>query len=295
MQRALSTHLFVQQRLNTVMLDQIWDAGIPLVEIFCAKQHIDYNNKAQISELGYWFRNSPLQLHALHSPMYRDDVWGRTGPDSVITITEPVKAKRIQMVDEIKRALEIAETIPCRFLIQHIGVRGEEFSERAVDSAFTALEEIILFARHRGVNVLVENIPNELSSAERLLTFLELTHLDVGFCFDSGHANMHEGVGNAYQLMKDRIRSTHLHDNNGVDDSHLFPLEQATGTPGGTALEGAAGTIDWTATMQLLRSREDQYPLLLELREAPDMHRPLDVVRQVFDRLENLRAPEHES
>ena len=74
MQRALSTHLLVNHRLTTVWLDRIWDAGIPLVEIFCARQHLDYHNRAQIAELGYWFRDSELKLHSLHSPMYNDDV-----------------------------------------------------------------------------------------------------------------------------------------------------------------------------------------------------------------------------
>src|SRR5215467_13946535 len=121
----LSTHLFVNHRLTTVWLDRVWHAGIPLVEIFCARQHLDYRNRAQVAELGYWFRDSELKLHSLHAPMYTDEFWGRSGPDAVIDITEPVKTKRPQMVDEIKRALEIAETIPCRYLIQHIGVRTQ--------------------------------------------------------------------------------------------------------------------------------------------------------------------------
>ncbi len=79
--------------------------------------------------------------------MYNDEIWGRSGPHSVITITEPVKSKRLPMVEEIKRALEIAEVIPFRYLIQHIGVSGEEFDMRKVDAAFTALEELSLFAR----------------------------------------------------------------------------------------------------------------------------------------------------
>jgi UDP-N-acetylmuramoyl-tripeptide--D-alanyl-D-alanine ligase len=65
---------------------------------------------------------------------------------------------------------------------------------------------------------------------------------------------MNEGVETAYRLLKGRIRSTHVHDNNGQDDKHLFPL----------VAEG--GTVDWKRTMALLRSRPDQYPLLLELR-----------------------------
>ncbi len=272
MVHGLSTHLFANHRLTTVWLDRIWHAGIPIVEIFCARQHFDYRNRAQVSELGHWFRDSELKLHSIHSPMYTDDVWGRSGPDAVINITEPVKIKRNAMVDEIKRALEVAETVPFRYLIQHIGAGEEEYDERRIDSAFTSLEEISLFARQRGVEVLLENIPNALSSAERLLMFLETTHLDLNFCFDTGHANMNEGVDTALRLMSPRLRSTHVHDNNGREDSHLFPLNSQ------------GGTIDWNRTMDSLRALD--VPLMLELREVAGMEHPLDAVRESFDRLE---------
>ena len=162
------------------------------------------------------------------------------------------------MVDEIKRAIEVAEVIPFRYLIQHIGVGGEEFDLRKFDAAFSALEELSIFARQRGVNILLENIPNELSSAERLLQFEELTHLGLDYVFDTGHAHMNEGVETAFNLLKDRIRSTHVHDNDGKSDTPSFPLV------------GEGGTIDWRNTMQLLRSRGDQFPLLLELKERPE-------------------------
>src|SRR5437899_455341 len=167
MKRALSTHLFVNHRLTVALLDRIQHAGIPAVEIFCARQHLDYRDKAQIAELGHWFRDSRLKLHSLHSPMYNDEIWGRSGPHAVITITEQVKGRRLEMVDEIKRALEVAETIPFKYLIQHMGVGGEEFDMRKFDAAFSALEELSIFAHQRGVELLLENIPNELSSAER--------------------------------------------------------------------------------------------------------------------------------
>jgi sugar phosphate isomerase/epimerase len=270
----LSTHLFVNHRLTVALLSRIQQAGINGVEIFCARQHLDYRDKAQITELGHWFRDSGLQLHSLHSPMYNDTIWGRSGPHAVVTLTEPVKSKRLPMVEEIKRALEIAEIIPFKYLIQHIGVSGEEYDMYKVDAAFSALEELSLFARTRGVEVLLENIPNELSSAERLLHFEELTHVGLNYCLDTGHANMKEGVAVAFELMKNKIRSTHVHDNNGTDDVHLFPLHH----------EG--GTVDWKAAMGLLRSRENQYPLLLELKEKPDIANPLEVVLEVFDKLE---------
>ena len=274
--RALSTHLFVNHRLTTVWLDRIWDAGIPLVEIFCARQHLDYRDRAQIAELGHWFRDSELKLHSLHSPMYTDDVWGRSGPDSVLNITEQVRFKRHQVVEEIKRALEIAEVVPFRYFIQHLGVGGEEYDERKVDAGFSALEEINLFARHRGVEVLLENTPNALASAERLLMFFDLTHMDLNVCLDTGHANMNEGVETACRLLHGRIRSTHVHDNNGQEDEHLFPL----------LAEG--GTIDWRRAMKALPTMDGEIPLLLELREVPEMAHPLDHVKLVFERLENL-------
>ncbi len=274
MRHVLSTHLFVNHRLTVAQLDKIQRAGIPAVEIFCARQHLDYRDRAQITELGHWFHDADLQLHSLHAPMYNDDMWGRSGPHAVITITEPVKGRRLEMVDEIKRALEIAETIPFKYLVQHIGVTGEEFSERAVDAAFSALEQISLFARQRGVEVLLENIPNGLSTAEHLMLFLELTHLDLNFVFDVGHANLGEGVEAAYHVMKERIRSTHIHDNDGKADMHLLPLA------------GEGGTIDWKKSMDLLRTRADQYPLLLELKEGPEC--TLATAAEVFDRLEDL-------
>src|SRR5579885_2865745 len=125
MQHVISTHVFVQHRLTVALLDRIVKAGFTQIEIFCARQHIDYRNRAQVEELAHWFRDSELKVHSLHSPMYTDTIWGRSGPHAVISITESNKAKRIAATDEIKRALEIAEMIPFRYLIQHIGVGGE--------------------------------------------------------------------------------------------------------------------------------------------------------------------------
>jgi len=275
MNHYLSTHVFVNHRLTVALLTKIQQAGISAVEIFCARQHLDYRDKAQIAELGHWFKDSDLKLHSLHSPMYNDEIWGRSGPHAVITITEPVKGPRLHMIDEIKRAIEIAEVVPFKYLIQHMGVSGEEFDMRKVDAAFSALEELSIFARQRGVQILLENIPNELSSAERLLQFEELTHIGLDYVLDVGHANMNEGVEAAFNLMKDKIRSTHIHDNNGKEDIHLFPFLS----------EG--GTINWKKTMELLNSKGDQYPLLLELKEKPEITNPLEAVLEIFDRLEN--------
>jgi len=271
--------MFANHRLTVALLDRIMRAGIPAVEIFCARQHLDYRNRAQITELGHWFQDSELKVHAVHAPMHTDEIWGRSGPHALLTITETSKGKRNAMVDEIKRVLEIAEYVPFQYLVQHIGMNEEMYDDRKVEAAFTALDELMLFARQRGVEILIENIPNALSSADGLRRFEDMTHLKLHYVFDVGHAHIGEGVGPTFDLMKERIRSTHIHDNDGKTDQHLFPFAEG-------------GTVNWPETMTLLRSRHDQYPLLLELREVPGMTNPLDKVREIFDRLEEIEAEE---
>lgn len=278
MLRVLSTHLFVNHRLTVATLNRIQSAGIPAVEIFCARQHLDYRDKSQITELGHWFRDSDLKLHSIHLPMYDDEYWGRTGPHSILNISARAKVDRIKTVDEIKRALEIAELIPMNYAVQHLGAPEQEFSDWAIEAAFSSLDELRSFGKQRGVEVLLENIPNGLSSAERLLYFLGVTHLDMGFVFDIGHANIMQGVEHEFDLMKERIRSTHVHDNNGKEDKHLFPMASED------------GTVDWRKTMGLLRKRAGQFPLLLELKEVSGMDHPLDEVNRVFDQLEGLQC-----
>src|SRR6185437_14803214 len=275
MDRVLSSHVIVNHRLTTSWLGKVERARINGVEIFCAKQHLDWRNSSQVTELGHWFRDSELRLHSLHSPMYTDERWGKSGPDTHINITEHKKADRIKWVDEIKRAIEIAEVVPFRYLVQHLGVNDQEFSERTVDAAFSSLDELGVFARQRGVEILLENIRNDLASAQRLQLFNELTHLNMNYVFDAGHAHIVESVESQFELMAPRIRSLHLHDNDGTNDRHYYP--QSNG-----------GTIDWKRTMELLKSRPGQYPLLLELREVPEMEHPIEEAVKVIDNLEAL-------
>lgn len=272
MQIALSTHLLVNHRLTVASLERIRKSGFPQIEIFCARQHFDYHNKEQIVELGHWFRDSDVKLHSLHSPMYDDEVWGRSGPQSHLNIMEPVKARRMATVEEIKRALDVADDIPFRYLIQHLGAGEEEIDEERMDAALNSLEELRLYAGQRGVSLLLENIPNCYSSAERLKYFLSTTHLKLGYCFDIGHANLTGHLEQEFNSMAERICSTHIHDNDGVSDSHLFPLE-------------GKGSIDWGAAMKMLASRPEQYPLLLELKEQREIEHPLEAAKRTADKL----------
>ena len=251
MLKAMSTYVYVRERLHPGLLDALVRGGAESIEIFAARGHFDYANRRQhVVEIANWFKSAGKTLNSVHAPMFSDYEWGRTG-NPPLNIASPDRSHRIEAMDEIKRAIEIAEHIPFRFLIQHVGNGGEEFDEKKLDAAMTSVEHLKAFAKPLGVTVLLENIPNELSTPERLVEFIHLAHFeDVGFCFDIGHAHIMDGVKQSFDLMRKNIRSTHIHDNNKDRDAHLWPGE---------------GSIDWTEAMQLLRTAPHVPALLMEI------------------------------
>ena len=252
MLKAISTHVYVRERLRGGLLDGLLHAGAEAIEIFGARGHFDYaNRRSHVKEIGDWFREKAIPLHSIHSPMYSEYEWGRRGSPPV-NIAALDKRARIEAMDEIKRAIELAEQIPFRFLVQHIGTSGEDWDPKKAEAAMTSIEHLKAFAKPLGVTVLLENIPNELSTPDRLVELIHNAHFDdVGVCFDTGHAHIMGGVAQALALLKPLIRSTHVHDNAGLSDDHLWPGD---------------GTVDWEDTMNLLRSAPQVPPLLLEIK-----------------------------
>jgi sugar phosphate isomerase/epimerase len=180
-------------------------------------------------------------------------------------------ATRIEAMDEIKRALEIAEQIPFRFLIQHIGVPRESFDEKKFEAALTSIEHLRAFAKPLGVRILLENIPNELAVPDKLVEFIQISHFeDVGVCFDVGHAHLTSDIPQAFEILKSHIRSTHIHDNAKDRDSHLWP---------------GKGNINWKETMELLRNAPHTPPLLLEIEGDEKVNIP-DGMSEAFRKLE---------
>ena len=271
MQKAVSTYLFVRERLHPGILDSLVRSGVQAVEIFAARQHLDYANRKQhVKEIAEWFRGSGVPLNSVHSPLYADYEWGRAGSPP-LNVASTDRASRIEAMDEIKRALEIAEQIPFRFLIQHLGTPNESFDEKKFEAAMTSIEHLRAFAKPLGVRILLENIPNELSTPDRLVEMIHLAHFDdVAVCFDFGHAHMMGSVSEAFEILRKHIRSTHVHDNDKLKDSHLWPGQ---------------GTIDWKEAIELLRSAPQKPPLLLELGEDEKVN-PLEKLGETFDKLE---------
>lgn len=276
----VSTQLFRFQRLGAAQLDLLQAAGAAGVELFCGRMSFDYHNRSQAEELGNWFAGNPLRLHSLHSPIYADERDGRTG-EMPINIADLDPRQRVSALDEVERVIEFSERASFPLLIQHLGPPRTEWNERMADHALSSLERIRLLAKQAGITVLVENIPNGLGEPQRLLPFLEASHLeDVGVCFDTGHAHLAEhlfgggGVGPSWEALRTRVRSTHIHDNHGTQDEHLWPGD---------------GTIAWA---EWLRQVPASVPLVLEVGDLPG-HQGLDLKQKLqacFRQLESWRG-----
>jgi sugar phosphate isomerase/epimerase len=273
--QAMSTYVYVKERLHAGLLDTLLKGGAQAVEIFGARNHFDYaNRRSHVKEVADWFRDAGIPMNSLHSPMFSDYEWGRSGSPPV-NIASTDKRHRIDAMDEIKRAIEVAEVLPFRFLIQHVGLGNEEFDTQKFESAMTSVEHLRAFAKPLGVTLLLENIPNELSTPERLLELIQTAHFDdVGICFDVGHAHIMSSVAEAFSTLKNHIRSTHVHDNAKDRDAHLWPGE---------------GSIDWTETMSLLRNAPQVPPLLMEI-EGEEKADVREAMQKTFRKLQEELA-----
>lgn len=271
MQRVFSTYRYIRHALEPLLLAQIAQAGIPAIEVFCSAGHFSYASQQNVRDLALALEENHLSLHSLHSPTERDAAFGRSGvPNS---ISEPERVRRIEAVDEVKRALEVAERIPFKYLIQHMGQSRDAADARHFDAAFNSLEHLAIFAKHRGVTIALENTPDELGAPESLLQFLKETHLnDLKLCLDVGHAHIETKVETAFEVMRERIVTTHIHDNHGEKDEHLVPYD---------------GSIDWDALLGMIAGAPQDLPIVMELKEAANGEPSLDQVRAAFDKIED--------
>jgi sugar phosphate isomerase/epimerase len=241
----------LKHRLHPGLLELAARSGAQAVEIFAARQHFDYTDHEYVSELAEWFRSNPLEPFSMHAPLYADREMGRGGSPG-LNVLHPEKARRIDAMDEIKRALEAAEQIHFKNLIMHLGERDDGWSPRTIEYAQTALEHLSAFAHPLGVRLLIENLLNEATTPAHLATILESGHLDniVGVCLDLGHAHLTVGTAEAIATLGKRIVSVHVHDNHATKDEHLWPGD---------------GTIDWTATVQALKALPAPPAAVLEI------------------------------
>src|SRR5271154_3702987 len=267
MQPALSTHVFLQQRPPPALLDALHKSGAQSIELFAARHHFDYTDRAAVRDIATWFRDSGV-ASTLHQPLFlsdRSDAQRSRHVAPNLNLIDPEKSHRITAMDEVKRALESAEQIPISACVLHLGYKDDPWNTRALENSLTAIEHLKAFAHPLGVRILIENLQNDITSPEHILEILRAGHFDrVGVCLDIGHAHLaapekNIAIDEAFELLKPRIAQLHLHDNQGAKDDPLWP---------------GTGTIDWANVARHIATLPAATPGILEiaygLEETPD-------------------------
>ena len=252
-QSAISTHLYHDQRLTRDHVREIAAHGFAAVELFATRTHFDYHDTAAIGTFAEWLEETGLVLHSVHAPISEGLTGTRWGP--MLTNATTDEAARERAVAESRAALAIAERIPYRFLVTHLGIPDAQkpsANDNHQESARRSIIELQAVAQSLGVRLALEVIPNRLSSAETLVDFIEneLDLPDIGICMDFGHGFLMGDLVDAIETASGYLITTHIHDNHGKADEHLVPFE---------------GGIDWPSALMAAQKIGYDGALMLEV------------------------------
>lgn len=274
MKFGISTHLYHDQRLSREHLGQVASYGFEAIELFATKSHFDYTDPAAIASLGRWLHETGLTLHSIHAPIW-DVFEGKTG--STYSTAAADATKRQAAVREAESALAVARTIPTAFMVVHLGTPRAQDGDNSRSAASRSLEEICQLAEPLGVRIAAEVIPNDLSSAQALVTMLErdFEGSSVGICLDFGHAHLLGDVADAIETAAEHLITTHVHDNRRRADDHLVPYQ---------------GTIDWPTALLMMQKIGYEGTYLMELAGNGSPAAVLERAQQARQRFERALA-----
>ena len=283
MQPGISTHVLLQQRLHPGHLDAFARAGARHIELFAARHHFDYTDRSAIREIANWFRANDV-IPSLHQPLYTEARWSRHVAPTLNLIAGD-KSRRIYAMDEVKRALETAEQIPLTTVVLHLGLLHDPWTPHSLEHSLTAIEHLKAFASPLGIRLLLENLHNEVTAPDHLLEIVRVGHFEtVGACFNIAHAHLSpeqstDGILPGLELLKPRIATLHLSDNDGRLDQHLWP--------GSVEKNG----IDFPKIVPSMGTLPPKTPWILEI--AHDTNEDLDAITRHFTQtLDNFRRLE---
>jgi sugar phosphate isomerase/epimerase len=197
----------------------------------------------------------------------------------------------------VKKHLVLIEKLSGEFGVKtytmHIGwlpdgMTREEYMEQVI----RGLEVLVPAAEKNGVTIALENAFSPISGVEALTKYVKhFSSPKLGVCLDVGHANISYRTANKTEEMikldtiqrmndeflfcdgrmeeslKPYIVVAHLHDNDGLSDTHDMPL---------------TGTVNWREVLGIL----DGAPRLVSIEdEASPRGMTPEAVCEVYDRL----------
>lgn len=182
-----------------------------------------------------------------------------------------------------EKMLAVCQYLGCPMLVVHPITRADYELEKKM--SLDMYRKLIPAAKKCGVTVCLENlfyfkgghaIRRACSDMNEACWYIDTLNAEAGeeifgFCYDVGHANV---VGNRIEadlkLLGKRLKTLHIHDNDGRVDKHMLPFTQTDAK--------YAPTTDWEGFLRGLKAIEYEGPLNFETF-ASVMTMPLPMVR----------------
>jgi sugar phosphate isomerase/epimerase len=221
--------------------------------------------RARVSDLG-------LKIHSAHG------CWGG----------QSIRAQRVDLgsndhrtwtesVDDLERCVDWLEAAGGTCLVIHPGGLSEPVDVASRRDMLTCA--LCLLADHAsgtGVTICVENMPPGVYPGSRMIELREIIDQidrpEIAIALDTGHARISNSAPLETLEAGKRLRTTHVHDNDGRQDTHLPP---------------GSGTIDWGEWVEALDAIDYRGPIMLEcikhLRDRPESLTP-----ELIERLRRL-------
>jgi sugar phosphate isomerase/epimerase len=204
-----------------------------------------------------------LSIHSAHG------CWGaRTIRAQRVDLGSLDPSTHRESIDDLKGCVDWLAEAGGRYLVVHPG--GLSLAEDRLDRRkmlACGLWELGEHARGSGVIACVENMPPGVHPGSRMAELAELLreldHPQLALALDTGHANLTASPAEETLAAGSLLATTHVHDNNGRQDSHEPP---------------GHGAIDWPEWGRALDKIGYHGPILLEcirfLRHNPSSYKP---------------------
>ena len=182
-----------------------------------------------------------------------------------VDLGEPEESRRTASVDDLRRCVDWLSAAGGRYLIVHPGGLSEpEQRDARRDALIRSLAQLSDHAAPADIRICVENMPPGVHPGSRMADLAELVAaLDrpgIRLALDTGHAHISTTTVEETEAAGDRLATTHVHDNNGRQDTHEAP---------------GYGSIDWDDWSRALDRIGYSGPVMLEcirrLRQSPEL------------------------
>lgn len=240
-----------------------------------------------ISELEHFFaphkagaKAEGIDIHQMHMPY---PIYVPSGKQEINDYLWHVVAPK---------SMQLCSYLKCRYIVVH-GFKLARFlgsEDREWEETETFLHFLAPMAKEMGITVCIENLYDSVGghlmegpccdakkAKERIDRINDRYHAEVlGFCFDTGHANLIGLDFEAFITTLDyRLKVLHIHDNDGIADLHQIPFTF-------TKTRDNRSSTDWDGLIRGLRTVS--FDQMLSFETAPVLEAfPVELKQDVLE------------